>query len=318
MAVPVGRGRDACREGLAVVGLGDRGAGQRHVVGDRGLVDGQLAGLLGHVVVGGDVLAAGLDGQLAGEGAVVAARLGALGAVGEALPGLAVDQALDVDAGELVDGAAVFLGARLAGEGGRALGDGERQFQGAQLHLVALGGHQQAVAARIGGRGVQISVCGHAIGHGGFLPCVAQLPAGHGVGLNNSLGSVIRHRRAIVDLRPCAGLVGGHLIATARDKQLHVGDRNGLDRKLQGAVALGQELVVEVVAGEARKAVRPGHHDGVVPRLLRHDAHSRGVAHSSSYRDAAVAVIFRIVTDIDVVGRSVHRVVLDGHIAREV
>ena len=123
VAVAVGGRGGAGGDRLAVVDLGGRGAGERHVVGDVGGGDGQPAGGQGHVVVGGDVLASGLDGQLAGEGAVVAAGLGALGAVGEALPGLAADQALGVDAGELVGGAAVFLGAGLAGEGHGALGD---------------------------------------------------------------------------------------------------------------------------------------------------------------------------------------------------
>ena len=205
-----------------------------------------------------------------------------------------------------MDGAAVFLGARLAGEGGRALGDGERQFQGAQLHLVALGGHQQSVAARIGGRGVQIGVCGHAIGHGGFLPCVAQLPAGHGVGLNNNLGSVIRHHRAIVDLR----LVFGHLIAAARNQQLHAGDRNGLGRKLQPAITVAHQLVVGVVAEEDLGVRRAAHDCGAATIIPGRDAYGRVFAHALSCDlDVFAALV------IEVVDIAERRVVLDGHVA---
>ena len=82
MAVLVGRSCGARSMGLAVVDRAHRGAGKRHVVGDVGGGDGQLAGGLGHLVVLGDVLAVVLDHDVAGEGAVIGIGVGALGTVG--------------------------------------------------------------------------------------------------------------------------------------------------------------------------------------------------------------------------------------------
>ena len=117
--------------GLAVVDRAHRLAGKRHVAGGCGLGDGQLAGGLGHLVVGSNILVFGFDHNVACEGAFVFAGVGALSAIGQTLPGLPVEQAAAValalggDAGDLLLVFVVGLGIGLAGKRNGALGDGQ-------------------------------------------------------------------------------------------------------------------------------------------------------------------------------------------------
>ena len=143
-AVAVGRlaGRGRAGRGLrvgvllAVVGVlvvvqADRELGV-------GLLDGQLAGHGGDLVVGGHVGRAGhdLDVVLGRDGAGVLAHVFALGRVGD-VAGVAGDQAVAArgDARQLDLGARVGLRGGLAGEGHGALGDLERAILDDELYL---------------------------------------------------------------------------------------------------------------------------------------------------------------------------------------
>ena len=120
-----GRG-GAGHMGRPVVGLHDVGGRDRHVAGDAGGRDEERAGGVLDGVVGRGVGAVGRqDGRLAREGAGVAGvGVGqrALGGVAH-FEGLALDEAHGLDAGDLLLGARVFDGLRLALEGDAALSD---------------------------------------------------------------------------------------------------------------------------------------------------------------------------------------------------
>ncbi len=130
--------------GLAVVDRAHRGGGKRHVAGDRGLGNGQGSGLLSHLVVGGDVLAVGLDGDIARESAFVFAGVSALGGVGQAIVGLAAEQAaipvlaLGGDAGDLLRGSGVALGVGRTGEVHGALGN-SKILGGLDVAVIVIG-----------------------------------------------------------------------------------------------------------------------------------------------------------------------------------
>ena len=128
VAVRVGRGGGAGRVGRAVVGLHDVGGRNRHVAGDAGGRDEERAGGVLDRVVGRGVGAVGRqDGRLPLKGAGVAGvGVGqrAPGGVAQ-LEGLAVGQAHGLDAGDLLLGARVLDGLRLALEDDAARGDGQ-------------------------------------------------------------------------------------------------------------------------------------------------------------------------------------------------
>ena len=188
--------------------------------------------------------------------------------------------------------------------------DGKRNLRRAKHHAAVLVGHHELVLARILGRLV--------VGSAGVAFAVLLLPGVDHRRTRNALGDghasvVVSHSPGIVGLRLGTALVVGHLGTAGRSQQLHARNGNRLGRQLQGVIVTRHQLIVRVVAVEARGHRSAVYDNGFAAGIIRRDTHISGLVHAGPCDIDSFAA-----GEIDVIVRVAHLIVLDGHVAREV